>query len=110
MCIRDRHHFIILVAEGHGNVMELAKQIQDHTGIESRATILGHVQRGGSPTVQDRVVASRMGHRAVELLLEEMCIRDRDEYEVILTVLSSKSPKRKGTNLYTVSIELNFYI
>lgn len=65
-----KHHFIVMVAEGHGNVMELAKKIEERTGIESRATILGHVQRGGSPTVRDRVAASRMGHHAVRLLAE----------------------------------------
>ena len=50
-------------------MVELAKRIEEETGVESRATILGHVQRGGSPTVRDRVLASRMGNRAVELLL-----------------------------------------
>lgn len=63
-----KHHFIILVAEGVGNVTEMAKMIEARTGIESRATILGHVQRGGNPTVRDRVIASEMGHYAVELL------------------------------------------
>ena len=49
--------------------MELAGRIEKETGIESRATILGHVQRGGSPSVRDRVLASEMGYYAVELLL-----------------------------------------
>ncbi len=63
-----KKHFIIVVAEGVGHVDEMAKEIERITGIESRATVLGHVQRGGSPTVRDRVMASQMGHRAVELL------------------------------------------
>ncbi len=63
-----KHHFIIMVAEGIGNTTEIANYIESKTGIESRATILGHVQRGGNPTVRDRVVASQMGHYAVELL------------------------------------------
>ena len=63
-----KQHFIIVVAEGVGGVDEIAKQIQAATGIESRATILGHVQRGGRPTVRDRVMATRMGFAAVELL------------------------------------------
>lgn len=63
-----KKHFIILVAEGIGGVEEMAKRIEEETGVESRATILGHVQRGGHPTVRDRVTASLMGHRAVELL------------------------------------------
>lgn len=67
---RGKKHAIVMVAEGIGGVIEMAKEIEEKTGIESRATILGHVQRGGSPTVRDRVIASQMGGRAVELLLE----------------------------------------
>lgn len=64
-----KRHYIIVVAEGVGNTEELAQRIQRHTGIETRATILGHVQRGGAPTLRDRVVASRMGYHAAELLI-----------------------------------------
>ncbi|MDD5947458.1 MAG: 6-phosphofructokinase [Oscillospiraceae bacterium] len=63
-----KQNFIIVVAEGIGNSNEIAKFIEEKTGIESRATILGHVQRGGSPTVRDRVLASQMGYYAVNLL------------------------------------------
>lgn len=63
-----KSHFIIVVAEGIGRVDELAKYIEKETGIESRASVLGHVQRGGSPTVRDRVNATRMGFAAVQLL------------------------------------------
>jgi 6-phosphofructokinase 1 len=63
-----KKHFIIVVAEGVGKVEEIAEFIQEKTGIESRATILGHVQRGGSPTAHDRVMASKMGYHAVDLL------------------------------------------
>lgn len=63
-----KRHYIIVVAEGVGNTEELAQRIRRHTGIETRATILGHVQRGGAPTLRDRVVASRMGYHAAELL------------------------------------------
>ncbi|MCL2086618.1 MAG: 6-phosphofructokinase [Oscillospiraceae bacterium] len=65
-----KHHFIIVVAEGMGNCEDIAKKIEHATKIEARATILGHVQRGGSPTVQDRVIGSHMGHYAVELLAQ----------------------------------------
>lgn len=65
-----KKHFIIVVAEGVGGVDEMVKRITEETGVESRATILGHVQRGGSPTVRDRVAASHMGSRAVRLLSE----------------------------------------
>ena len=64
-----KKHFIIVVAEGVGHVIDIAEQIEKRTGIESRATILGHVQRGGSPSIRDRILASQMGYYAVELLL-----------------------------------------
>lgn len=63
-----KKHFVIVVAEGVGGVRDLAKYIEQRLGIEARATVLGHVQRGGSPTVRDRVVASQMGYEAVSLL------------------------------------------
>ena len=63
-----KQNFSIVVAEGIGHSAEIAKKIEQETGIESRATILGHVQRGGSPTVRDRVLASQMGKYAVDLL------------------------------------------
>ena len=65
---RGKQNFIIVVAENIGHEDEIAKLLQEKTGIESRSTILGHVQRGGSPTVRDRVVATEMGYYAVELL------------------------------------------
>ncbi len=63
-----KQHFIIVVSEAIGGVDRLAAQIEAETGIESRATILGHVQRGGTPSVRDRVAGSEMGYHAVELL------------------------------------------
>ncbi len=64
-------HNIVMLAEGvSANVLELGKEIEEKTGIETRVTVLGHVQRGGAPTAYDRILASRMGERAVELLLE----------------------------------------
>lgn len=65
-----KKHFIVVVAEGVGGVEEIAKKIEEGTGVESRATILGHVQRGGNPTVRDRVMATEMGYAAVKLLNE----------------------------------------
>ena len=65
---KGKQNFIIVVSENVGHSQEIATSIQEKTGIEARATILGHVQRGGSPTVRDRVVASEMGYYAVELL------------------------------------------
>lgn len=63
-----KKHFIVIVAEGVGHSDEIAKYIEEKTGVETRLTVLGHVQRGGMPTLRDRVVASAMGHKAVELL------------------------------------------
>lgn len=72
-----KSHFIVIVAEGvnkllnGGNGMttpQLAAYIEEKTGVETRAAIIGHVQRGGRPTARDRVVAAQMGHYAVELL------------------------------------------
>lgn len=68
--INGRNHFIIIVAEGVGHTEQIAKQIQELTGVETRLTVIGHVQRGGSPTARDRVMATRMGHYAVECLLQ----------------------------------------
>ena len=65
-----KKHFIVIVAEGGGGTAEIAKKIEAETGVESRATILGHVQRGGSPTARDRIMASQMGSRAVDLLTQ----------------------------------------
>lgn len=63
-----KKHFIVIVAEGVGESDKIAKYIEEKTGVETRLTVLGHVQRGGMPTLRDRVVASAMGHKAVELL------------------------------------------
>lgn len=65
---RGKKNYLVIVAEGVGGAAEIAKEIENRTGIESRETILGHIQRGGSPTVYDRVMASKMGAKAVELL------------------------------------------
>ena len=67
---RGKKHHIIINAEGIGHSTSLAKRIEAATGVETRATILGHMQRGGSPTCKDRVYASTMGAKAVDLLLE----------------------------------------
>ncbi len=67
---RGKGHYIIINAEGIGDSMAMAERIEKATGMETRATILGHMQRGGSPTCKDRVYASIMGAKAVDLLLE----------------------------------------
>ena len=66
-----RTHFMVIVAEGvPGGAYQVADKIRDATGLDTRVTILGHVQRGGSPTSRDRIVATCMGYDAVKLLAE----------------------------------------
>lgn len=67
---RGKLHSIIMLAEGVGNAYELGSKIEEKTGIETRVTILGHTQRGGSPTAFDRILASKMGAESVILLLK----------------------------------------
>ena len=67
---RGKKNYIIINAEGIGDSINMAKRIEKATGMETRATIIGHMQRGGSPTCKDRVYASVMGSMAVDLLAE----------------------------------------
>lgn len=67
---RGRSHHIIINAEGVGHSTSLARRLEAATGVETRATILGHMQRGGRPTCKDRVYATMMGAKAVDLLYE----------------------------------------
>ena len=68
--LKGKMHNLILLAEGVGGANELAAKVEEITGIETRATILGHIQRGGSPSAADRILASKMGVKAVDLLIE----------------------------------------
>lgn len=67
---RGKNHSIIMVAEGAGSVLDIAKQLTEKSGFENRVTILGHIQRGGSPSSADAVLAGLMGAKAIEALLE----------------------------------------
>jgi 6-phosphofructokinase 1 len=67
---RGKLHNIILVAEGVGKPYEIADAIEEKIGMDTRVSIIGHLQRGGIPTAFDRIIASRFGNRAVELLME----------------------------------------
>ena len=104
-------HFIIIVAEGIGGVDELATRIQLETGIESRSIVLGHVQRGGSPSVKDRVIASRMGYYAVELLCQGIGNRvvasqksEIVDYDIFEALNMKKSI---DTDLYRIAHEIS---
>ena len=66
--IAGNTHYMIVVAEGVGSAVEIGKQIHEALGIEPRVTVLGHIQRGGSPSVRDRETASRMGYAAVQAI------------------------------------------
>ena len=106
-----KHHFIVVVAEGIGDVEGICKKIEAATGIESRATILGHVQRGGSPTVHDRVVASRMGYYAVELLRDGksnrvLAMKGEDIVDLDITE-ALDMPRTFDEKLYEIAKELS---
>ena len=64
-------HYMVVVAEGAGSAIDIGKRIHAEVGIDPRVTVLGHIQRGGSPSARDRETASRMGYAAVSALLEE---------------------------------------
>ncbi len=108
---RGKKHSIIIVAEGVGSGVDIAKEIEMKTGFETRVTVLGHVQRGGSPTARDRVLASRLGARAVELLLEGKGGRavgiERNQlvdYDIIEALKKRHTIDRK---MYDLSAELS---
>ncbi|WP_295587093.1 6-phosphofructokinase [uncultured Oscillibacter sp.] len=63
-------HYMIVVAEGAGSAVEIGKRIHQEIGIDPRVTVLGHIQRGGSPSARDRETASRMGYEAVQALVQ----------------------------------------
>ena len=106
-----KKHFIIVVAEGVGGVEDIAKYIEKRTGIEARATILGHVQRGGSPTLRDRVIATAMGVDAVRLLekgIGNRVIALKDGKTVDYDILEALEMERKFDNeLYKKAMEVS---
>jgi len=67
---RGKQHYLVVLAEGAGSGVDIAKQIEEKTGIETKVSVLGYIQRGGPAASFDRIMASRMGKRAVELLIE----------------------------------------
>lgn len=93
-----KKHFIIVVAEGAGHAETIAKDIEERSGIEARATVLGHVQRGGAPTVRDRVAATRFGYHSVDLLTRGIADRvigmrmdDLVDYSIVEALSMKKS-------------------
>jgi 6-phosphofructokinase 1 len=108
---RGKKHSIIIVAEGVGSAIEIGKIVKERTNFDTRVTVLGHVQRGGSPSAFDRVLASRLGAFAVELLMEGKggrCVGIQNNQLVdhdIIEALSKKHSINKG--MYTLSQELS---
>lgn len=106
-----KKHFIIVVAEGIGGIDGIVNEIEAQTGIETRGTVLGHVQRGGSPTLRDRVVASRMGYRAVELLEEGQSNRVvvmKDNHIVDYDITEALAMKKQfNTKLFNIAHEIS---
>ena len=106
-----KKHFIVIVAEGVGGTAEIAKKIEAETGVESRATILGHVQRGGSPTARDRIMASQMGSRAVDLLTQSIgnrVVGIRDNKIVEFDIFEAlKMPKTIDMKDYELAHEIS---
>lgn len=90
-------HFMLVVAEGAGSAVEIGKRIYDAIGIEPRVTVLGHIQRGGSPTARDRETATRMGYMAVTALSEgrgNRIIATQDGYIVEIPIEEAMSMKK----------------
>ncbi|MFV2046002.1 6-phosphofructokinase [Metabacillus litoralis] len=108
---RGKKHSIIVLAEGVCSANELAEQLKEKYHLETRISVLGHIQRGGSPTGFDRVLASRLGARAVELLLQGKSGRaiGMQKQEIvdhdIIEILKQKDPLPEG--VYTLSQELS---
>lgn len=101
-----KRHNLIVVAEGVGGTQKLADDIQEITGIQTRATILGHLQRGGSPTAIDRMHASMMGYHAVRAIMEgkqnQVVSFNKGRYEVIDLEESLGMEKTLDQDIYNV--------
>jgi len=94
---RGKAHNIIVLAEGRESAAELQKEIWNMTGIESRITVLGYLQRGGIPTAVDRILASRMGAKAVNLLIEgksNRAIGIKDNHLIDLDIMEALTKKK----------------
>ncbi|WP_369902312.1 6-phosphofructokinase [Bacillus manliponensis] len=108
---RGKKHSIIVVAEGVGSAIDIGKQIEEATNFDTRVTVLGHVQRGGSPSAQDRVLASRLGAKAVELLLEGKggrCVGIQNNQLVDHDIIEALAQKHTiDLDMYQLSKELS---
>lgn len=108
---RGKKHSIIIVAEGVMSAGELATLLKEKADIETRVSVLGHIQRGGSPTGRDRVLASQLGAKAVEVLMEDrggvaIGIRNHQVVDYELSEAFNKAHKAE-LSMYTLSQELS---
>ncbi len=103
---KGKRHNLVVVAEGIGGSQQLAKEIQDTTGIQTRATILGHLQRGGSPTALDRIRASEMGYIAVKSIMEgnvnKVVAYNKGEYQTIDIEEALNMQKQFNPEMYEI--------
>ena len=99
---RGKHHHLIIVAEGVGDTLGISRRIEEELGLDTRVTIIGHVQRGGSPTARDRVMASRMGHFAIERFLagEQNCIVCYRDSKLVSTPIEEALEMKKELDGY----------
>lgn len=108
---RGKKHSIIVLAEGVSDGFTYSKKIEEATGLETRVTVLGYIQRGGSPTVQDRVLASRLGAKAVDLLLKNesgKVIGIKNNRITALDIETALNAKREiNEQMFNVSLELS---
>lgn len=106
----DKKHAIVVITEGITDVHALAKKVQAETGFDTRANVLGHIQRGGRPTARDRVLASRMGVYAVELLEAGkggLCVGLVDGKLVGLDIIETLSkPRETDYGIYEDALKL----
>lgn len=111
MVVNVVKHSIIVVAEGVGSAIDIGKHIEEATNFDTRVTVLGHVQRGGSPSAQDRVLASRLGARAVELLIAGKggrCVGIQDNKLVDHDIIEALAQKHTiDKDMYQLSKELS---
>ena len=102
---KGKRHYIVIVAEGAGNAADIATRIEQLTGIESRPTILGHLQRGGSPTLRDRTTASLMGVHAIDCLINKKYNRIIVEKEGKITDVDLEEGLAMNKTIPVIEIE-----
>ena len=108
---RGKRHFVIVVAEGVGRCDEIARRIEEETGIDARVSILGHIQRGGAPSGRDRTMAARMGHTAVEELAAghtDLVVCYRDSHIVTIPIHEALQMKKPlDPYMYKVAYDIS---